>query len=156
VTFPELQQALDGLRGLSFPPQSLQTHWLGLQDVDLAALRRAVQHAAKTCARFPAPAELRALIEAQPRDLPEVPVLTTPLETPRVVGTLPTGRPIVQTAEYDAWCPECDDSGWAPAELGGAPAVRRCRCWSDNPLLLRARDVQARLAAQRTAGVKAP
>ena len=96
MTFADLQQALDGLRGLPFAPQSLQTHWLGLQDVDLGALRRAVGEATKTCARFPSPVELRALIDAQPRDLPALPVLTTPLATPRVVGTLPTGRAIVQ------------------------------------------------------------
>ena len=53
----------------------------------VGALRRAVGEATKTCARFPSPVELRALIDAQPRDLPALPVLTTPLSTPRVVGT---------------------------------------------------------------------
>jgi hypothetical protein len=157
-----MQQALDALRGLPFPPQSLQTHWLGLKDLPLTALQSAVEAAAQRCDRFPSPAELRQLADLSPAALPEVPSRVTPLAEPQVVGHLPTGRAIVQTAVYAPCCATCNDSGWAPTTMwhakdgtpvpGGAPAVTRCGCWADNPVLVRQRAQQARYAQQRVKG----
>ncbi|MEK9723291.1 MAG: hypothetical protein VW405_07380 [Rhodospirillaceae bacterium] len=162
MSFQEMQTTLDALRGLPFPPTSLQTHWIGLKDLPLEALQAAVAAAAKRCERFPSPAELRQLADEAPRHLPEAPSRVTPLQTPKVLGTLPTGQQVVQTAIYEAWCVVCGDTGWEPCVVfkaahgmpvpEGAPAVRQCGCWSENPVLVRKRESHAKYAAARTKG----
>lgn len=162
MSFAELRDALADLRGLPFAPADLNTHWLGLKDLPEPVLRAAVREAARRCERFPSPAELRQLADLAPAALPDVPSLVTPLAEPQVVGHLPTGRAIVQTAVYAPCCATCNDSGWAPTTMwhtkdgtpvpGGAPAVTRCGCWADNPVLVRQRAQQARYAQQRVSG----
>lgn len=159
MTFAEFQGSLDTLRGLPFPPPSLQTHWVGLQDVPLDLLQAACREAARRCERFPAPAELRQFVNELPRLLPPEPTRTVPLETPQHLGALPTGQPIVQTAVFTPWCRTCGDTGWEPTVIyraargmpvpEGAPAVQRCGCWYENPVLIRQREQQARYAASR-------
>ena len=134
---------------LRFPPSSLAMHWEGLRDLPDAVLDAAVTRAIQTRASFPAPAELREDADvAAPRPLWRE-LETEPLPAPVVLGTLPTGAPVVARSRYVPQCPDCGDSGFAPA---GERTVRRCACWQTNPVLLRRREVQRPFVARNSGG----
>lgn len=151
MTKAEHNRELRRLAGLPFAPASLDTHWEGLRDMPLADLAAAVGRAARTCERFPAPAELR-----QFADLERPPVLVKP-----------SGR------GYVNYCDDCDDTGWWSLWCDRAPWsqvtkrldhhvqqcpreqclyphewVKQCMCYHTNPALMRKRAAQARYAEQ--------
>jgi hypothetical protein len=177
MTFDEMRAALDTLTGLKFRPADYKTHWAGLQDMPLEVLRAAVARAAKQCAEFPTPAELRGLADASP-----VPVQpfdqSVPLDTPVIIPPAPFGtKPHVITREWRYYCDICSDSGWDEFWCDGSPAVpgnrarqpwvpiapcdrtkphlphsfvRACHCESTNIAIQARKQTSAKYAAQRS------
>ena len=130
----------------SDPEICLRMWWEGLSDMAPAVLEDAVGHAVKTRTFFPRPAELREDADvAAPRPVWRE-IEPEPLPEPVVLGTLPTGAPVVARSRYIPQCPDCGDSGFVPA---GERTVRRCACWQTNPVLLRRREAQQRSSLRR-------
>ena len=135
------------MRDLRFPPSSGRMHWEGLRDMPAAVLEAAVTRAIHTRSAFPTPAELREDADvAAPRPVWREPE-PDPLPDPVVLGTLPTGAPVVARYRHDPSCADCCDTGWRPT---GPRDVTRCGCWSTNPVLVRRRDAQRRYAEARS------
>ena len=141
------QQQMARMADLRFPPSSLAMHWEGLRDVPEAVLEAAVTRAIQTRASFPAPAELREDADvATPRPVWRE-IEPEPLLEPVLLGTLPTGAPVVARSRYEPHCPDCNDTGWAATE--DRHHVRRCGCWATNPVLTRSREAQRKYAEAR-------
>lgn len=177
MTYDEFSAQLNRLRGLPFQPPDYRTHWEGLQDVALDALAFAVGRAARSCERFPSPYELRQLADTRPPS-PPVALPSTELDEPFVLEAPKFfSKPITITRVLGYYCEHCDDTGrvtvWCnrhPGEGQRKPWVtvepclllsciesafyphewvKRCACWSTNPVLIRRREAQGRYAEQR-------
>lgn len=107
-------------------PARAEAYWRVCEPFPLAQVQRACDRALREHARMPAPAQIRALLEAQP-----VEVLRSPIVEASLAGR-----------EYA--CEECQDTGWTPCTVDAStvygdgstvPAVRRCGCRSHNPVI---------------------
>lgn len=164
MTLGEFTEQMDRMAGLKFPPSSYQTHWEGLRNVPLEALRAGVTQAIITREDFPRPAELRRDCDAArpaPEDVPET-GREVPLPAPVPLGTLPDGTVLpAATRFWRYYCDRCSDGGWETVYCGhGTPKpwttvsadcgrdgdhgphewARRCQCWDGNPKLVRQRE----------------
>ena len=143
---PPMKWYADG-RPASDPDICLRMWWEGMHDMPQAAVEAAVTYAIPRREWFPRPVELRedadvaaprpAWREIEPEPLPESVVL----------GTLPTGARVVALSRYEAECPDCGDTGFAPA---GERTVRRCGCWATNSVLIRKRESQRKYAEAKS------
>lgn len=172
MTFDEMRAALDTLTGLKFRPADYKTHWAGLKDMPLDALRRAVERAAKQCSEFPSPAELRTLADAAGPSLAVLEDRSVPLDVPQIVPAPFQSKPFKITREWKYYCDTCSDEGmeslWCGpigptrkpwqrlAECGrsgehaGHEWVQPCACQATNPAVLHRRERDAKFAAQRS------
>ncbi|MEK9726099.1 MAG: hypothetical protein VW405_21785 [Rhodospirillaceae bacterium] len=144
------------LEGLRFAPKSLQTHWEALQDIPLSALEAGITRSQRTRDDFPSPAQLREDIDAATRTdtafVAGADARVRPLEAPVELGALPTGTVIRAMSDFIYVCDTCRDTGWDEVRAHGAhghATVRKCACWSTNPVLIAKRKQQAQYAAQR-------
>lgn len=168
------KEQMQRLSGLKFFPANFDTHWEVLHDLPEDVLEAAVGRASRTRIEFPAPVELRQdADQAKPRYVapePEAPVLDTPV----VLGTLPTGKVITAERVWAYYCDECSDTGTREYWCGQStrqPWLLRKRCynrncqkmgdgyahtWSDtcpcadsNPAIKRKRERDAKYAAEK-------
>lgn len=170
MTIEELESALDPLIGLKFKPADYRTHWAGLKDMPVDALRRAVERAVRQCVEFPTPAELRALADASAAPRPTYDQ-SVELSVPQMIPAPIVGRTFAITREWKYYCDICSDEGWEslwcgapgptrkpwqPLEKCGEPCpyphewVRRCQCVATNPAIQTRRERDAKFAAQRS------
>lgn len=178
MTRQRFDQILRALVGLKFPPASTDGHWEILQresEEDLIAGTR-VSLATRSC--FPVPYELRgdiaaARLERQANVPPDRVVRDKPLAKPVVLGTLPTGKPIVATHIHEYHCVACNDLGWVDYWCGTGHSSRpwvdrrdcnrlgdhgshewatRCYCADTNPVVQARKARQLQKAADRTSG----
>jgi hypothetical protein len=145
-------------------------------DIPLPLLTTAVDTLLKTSVWFPTVAELREACDVARRALPLPKVvgqsllLSAPLEV-QVPGS---GQRIPITREWRYHCEACSDTGWKSWWCGDAPPnpwmergrcqretehlahewVAECQCRDSNPSVLRKREAQARMAAQRQAAAQ--
>ena len=167
MTRSEFKTEMARMAGLRFPPAVMETHWEGLQGVDIADLHRGVTRAILSRSEFPTPAELRADADAErviPQEGPSLARGAEILPEPIPLGVLPDGT--VLPAATHAWtyfCDKCSDAGWQSCwcgeiatnrwpwigvhghcgRYGEHPAhewVRHCACYASNPKLLRERE----------------
>ena len=165
-----LRTQLQRLTVLPFAPEDIQEHLKALADMPEPVLRAAVDHALKTRARFPVPAELRADAD---RVAPVVPALDVPwpsqeqpVPQPFQIVVPHVGTVISVTRAWGYHCDRCRDIGWASWWCGAERPmpwmdlarcgrreghgdhewVQHCACYDSNPALLRRRASQRKYA----------
>jgi hypothetical protein len=170
MTIEELEATLDPIVGLKFKPADYRTHWAGLKDMPVDALRRAVERAARQCNEFPSPVELRALADSASPMTTAREDRSVPLDVPQIVAAPFLSKPIAVTREWRYYCETCNDEGWESLWCGApgptrkpwqrlAPCgrgehlphewVQRCACQATNPAVQHRRERDAKFAAQR-------
>lgn len=165
MTRPEFDTHMSRMRGLRFPPATMDTHWEGLRDIPVGRLDAAVSVAIRTRVEFPTPSELRADCDAtRPQEGPSLPQGDEILAEPIPLGVLPDGTrlPAAQLL-WRYYDDKCSDTGWQSVWCGDPATnrqtwiavhgpcgrfgehppheyVRRCQCWDSNPKLIRDRE----------------
>lgn len=114
---------------LKFPPENVDEHYRGLQDIPPEVLDVGVSHALVTRSWFPTIAELRIDCDVANRQRPRAVPPTSP-EVP-VEGGFPVfiknpfgegGISFMVTKEPWRDCDVCDDTGWAKYFCGEEPS----------------------------------
>lgn len=109
--------------GVNAPPARIVGYVEALRDVPLDLLSAGIKRAIASWRYpdMPKPADIRAAVDAEVRDL-------------RVLEAPPTDYPPQQYA-----CEMCEDTGWRVTKEGVPPTVARCACYRSNPVLARQR-----------------
>lgn len=171
MTRDELDRELGRMVVLKGMPGDSDVYWDALRDIPLDAIRAAVQHAVKTRAWFPTPAEVRHDCDAA-RPPRAVMVPPTSRLVPRdgtrteIIRNPFGGAPItVQvTQEYVPHCDRCGDTGMVKFWCGRVVSTRwpwlsvqrcqrrnehgehdwagPCACVDTNPVIVRRKEAQ--------------
>jgi hypothetical protein len=131
LTFERNLEALADVFGVRLTDGRRDGYWEALADLGYEAVEAAMSRAKQRAQRFPVPAQIRELAqslasEERGREMAHAAAQAA------AAGELPQEGP---------HCSACDDTGWIrslykPAIYGGVEVsrVRRCHCWSTNPV----------------------
>ena len=172
MTPEHCQSQIRRLNLLKGTPENIVEYFAALQDIPNEIFTAAINHALKTRAWFPTPAELRVDCDAVPRRVsPEEPDSSETPEGPKVEIRNPFGGPSIWVTVTRDWkwdCETCRDTGWAARwcgegntraldplpvvhcgrkrEHGSHEWMELCSCADWNPTLRRRKEAGAKYA----------